>query len=103
MIYNVKISSPTTAYTDEFMEVYKNWDDNALPALSFGFNIDYSNVQTQKAQIDSVWEEFASPMLAGLKDYDSSIEELKAELKNAGWDAYMEEIQRQFDAHLANK
>lgn len=103
MIYNVKISSPTTAYTDEFMEVYKNWDDKALPALSFGFNIDYTNVQTEKAQIDSAWEEFASPMLAGLKDYDSSIEELKNELNKAGWDAYMAEIQRQFDEHLASK
>lgn len=103
MIYNVKISTPTTAYTDEFMEVYKNWDDKALPALSFGFSIDYSNVQTEKAQIDSAWEELATPMLAGLKDYDSNIEELKAELKKAGWDTYIAEIQRQFDEFLANK
>ena len=31
MIYNVNISTPSTAYTDEFMEVYKNWDNGAKP------------------------------------------------------------------------
>ncbi len=103
MIYNVKISSPTMAYTDEFMEVYKAWDDKALPSLSFGFSIDYSAIQTQKAQIDSLWEELANPMLAGLKDFDSSIDELRSEMQKAGWDAYMAEIQRQFDEFLADK
>ena len=103
MIYNVKISSPTTAYTDEFMEVYKDWDNKALPSVSFGFSVDYSNIMTEKAQIDNVWTELATPMLAGLKDYDSNIEELKAELKKAGWDTYIAEIQRQFDEFLANK
>lgn len=103
MIYNVKISSPTMAYTDEFMEAYKTWDDKALPALSFGFSIDYSAIQTEKAQIDSLWEELANPMLAGLKDFDSNIEELRSELQRAGWDTYLAEIQRQFDEFLADK
>lgn len=103
MIYNVKISTPTTAYTDEFMEVYKDWDEGARPSVSFGFSMDYSNVKTEKAQIDSVLEELAKPMLAGLKDYDSNIEELKSELKAAGWDTFVAEIQRQLDEFLANK
>lgn len=103
MIYNVKISTPTTAYTDEFMEVYKHWDDEAIPSVTFGFSIDYTNIKTEKAQIDSVLTELAKPMLAGLKDYDSNIEELKSELKKAGWDIYIAEIQKQFDEFLANK
>ena len=103
MIYNVKISTPTTAYSDEFMEVYKTWDDEALPSVTFGFSIDYSNVKTEKAQIDSVWNEYANPMLAGLKDYDSNIETLKSELKAAGWDKYVAEVQTQLDAFLAGK
>lgn len=103
MIYNVKISTPTTAYTDEFMEIYQDWDEGALPSVTFGFSIDYTSIKTEKAQIDSVWEELANPMLAGLKDYDSNIEELKAELKAAGWDTYVAEIQRQFDEFMANK
>ena len=103
MIYNVKISTPTTAYSDEFMEVYKTWDDEALPSVTFGFSIDYSNVKTEKAHIDSVWNEYANPMLAGLKDYDSNIETLKSELKAAGWDKYVAEVQTQLDAFLAGK
>lgn len=103
MIYNVKISSPTVAYTDEFMEVYKDWDEGAQPSVTFGFSIDYSPIKTEKAQIDSVWDELATPMMAGLKDYDSNIEELKSQLKAAGWDTYVAEIQRQFDEFMANK
>lgn len=103
MIYNVKISTPTTAYTDEFMEVYKVWDDEALPSITFGFSMDYTNIKTEKAQIDSVWTEYATPMLAGLKDYDSNIETLKSELQKAGWDTYVAEIQKQLDAHVASK
>lgn len=103
MIYNVKISSPTTAYTDEFMEVYKKWDDPALPSVSFGFSLDYSPVKTEKAQIDAVWEELAKPMLAGLVSYEDGIDQLKKELKAAGWDTYQAEIQRQLDEYLKNK
>lgn len=103
MIYNVNISTPTTAYTDEFMDIYKDWDNGALPSVTFGFTIDYTNVKTEKAQIDSVWTELAMPMLAGLKDYDSNIDELKKELKAAGWDTFVAEIQRQLDEFLANK
>lgn len=103
MIYNVNISTPTTAYTDEFMEVYKNWDNGAKPSATFGFNIDYSNIKTEKAQIDSVWDELAKPMLAGLKDYDSNIDELRSALKAAGWDTYVAEIRKQYDEFLANK
>lgn len=103
MIYNVNISTPTTAYTDEFMEIYKDWDKDALPSVTFGFSPDYSNVKTEKAQLDSVWEEFAKPMLAGLVNYDDGIETLKKELKAAGWDTYQAEMQKQLDAFLAEK
>ena len=103
MIYNVKISTPTTAYSDDFMKVYKSWDDEALPSVTFGFSIDYTNIQTEKANIDAVYEELAVPMLVGIKDYDSNIEELQTQLKEAGWDKYVAEIQRQFDEFLAGK
>jgi putative aldouronate transport system substrate-binding protein len=103
MIYNVKISTPTTAYSDDFMKVYKSWDDEALPSVTFGFSIDYTNIQTEKANIDAVYEELAVPMLVGIKDYDSNIEELQTQLKEAGWDKYVAEIQRQFDEFLASK
>lgn len=42
-------------------------------------------------------------MLAGLKDYDSNIDELRSALKAAGWDTYVAEIRKQYDEFLANK
>ena len=47
--------------------------------------------------------QLAKPMLAGLKDYDSNIDELRSALKAAGWDTYVAEIQKQYDEFLANK
>ena len=85
------------------MDVYKNWDNGAKPSAPFGFIFDYSNIKTEKAQIDSVWDELAKPMLAGLKDYDSNIDELRSALKAAGWDTYVAEIRKQYDEFLANK
>lgn len=101
MIFNVNISSFDESFPDDFIEVYKRWDDEAIKSCSFGFTPDYTPVKTQKAQIDSVWEELAKPMLAGYKGYDENIGELKEELKAAGWDEYFAEMQRQFDAFLA--
>ena len=45
----------------------------------------------------------AKEALAGLKDYDSNIDELRSALKAAGWDTYVAEIRKQYDEFLANK
>lgn len=100
MIFNVNISTFDESFPDDFIEPYKKWDDNAIKSCSFGFTPDYTPVKTEKAQIDSIWEELAKPMLAGVKDYDGNIDELKKQLEAAGWDTYAAEIQRQFDEFL---
>lgn len=101
MIFNVNISHFDQRFPDNFIDTYKNWDKKAIPSVAFGFSIDYNNIKTQKAQIDAVWTELAQPMLAGVIDYDSNINKLKSALKNAGWDQYQAEIQKQLDAFLA--
>lgn len=98
MIFNKNISHFDERFPDSYKEEYMNWDQNAVMDASFGFNINYDKIQSQKAQIDTVWTEFALPMLAGVKSYDEGIGELQAALKKAGYDEYLAEIQSQWDA-----
>ncbi len=101
MIFNVNISTFDERFPNDFIETYRNWDKEALPSCSFGFSINYDPVKTEKAQIESIWGELANPMLSGIKDYDSGIEQLRKELKSAGWDTYFAEIQKQWSEFLA--
>lgn len=101
MIFNINVSSLDERYSDDFVETYRHWDDEAVPNCTFGLSLDFTNIATEKAQIDAIWDEMAKPMLAGLKEYDSNIEALKKALKDAGWDKYVAEIQAQLDEHLS--
>lgn len=101
MIFNVNISHFDERFPDDFIDTYRNWDKEAIRSCSFGFSINYDKIKTQKAQIESIWTELANPMLAGIKDYDENIDQLIKELKAAGWDEYVAEIQKQFDEFLA--
>lgn len=101
MVFNVNISTFDERFPDDFIDTYRNWDNEAIPSATFGFTIDYEAIKSEKAQIESIWTELAQPMLAGIKDYDSNIDELVSELKSAGFDKYVAEIQRQLDEHLA--
>ena len=101
MIFNINISTFDESFPEDFIETYRNWDNEGIPSVSFGFSMDFDPVRTEKAQIESIWDELANPMLAGIKDYDTGIEQLRKELDSAGWDIYFEEMQRQWSEFLA--
>lgn len=102
MIFNVNISTFDERFPSDFIETYKHWDDEAIVDCTFGLAVDYSNIKNEKAQIDTVWEEYAHPMLAGIVSYDEYSPKLISALKDAGWDKYVAEIQKQLDEHLKN-
>ena len=103
MVFNVNISHFDERFPDDFMDTYKNWDNGSLTDITYGFTVNYDNIKTQKAQIDTIWTELAMPMLAGVKDYDAGIDELKTALQKAGWDDYIAEIQKQYDEFLSKQ
>ena len=86
----------TTADSEEGIKTVQNWNEGAKYSKAFGFIFDESPVAAEKAKIDAVVQEVFSPMLAGIIPYEGNYESAIAQLKDAGLDAYLAELQNQF-------
>lgn len=95
--FNTKISTFDEKFPTDFIPTYKSWDDGAVKSKLVGFALNLEPIKSEKAKIDAVWSEFGEPMTVGFTPYDENIDKLKTALKNAGWDKYVAEIQKQMD------
>lgn len=69
-----------------------------------GFVFDVSNIQSENAAISQVITQYAVPLEAGLaKDPEAAIVTLKQKMKDAGFDKYKAEIDKQLKAFAASK
>lgn len=91
------------AVTDEAIEEYRHWDDDAVVAKSLGFQFDVEPVKIQKAKLDSVVAEYGVPIMCGFVSYDDGYDTLLKKLKEAGIDEYLAEMQKQFTEFMASK
>lgn len=95
MMFNSNISLFPEAMPDDFIPTYQAWDDGALPSKTMTIAKSYDNIKTEYAQINAVWTEYATPMMAGVVSYEEGIETLKTKLAEAGWDKYVADISAQ--------
>lgn len=97
---NHAILTPTTANPDLFSGIaFVN--DNAVPSVLMGFNLDRSKIEDELAQIKATYEKYQSEMLTGTADPAEIVPAMMDELKAVGFDTVMAEVQRQIDAHFA--
>lgn len=97
---NQAILTPTTANPDLFSGIaFVN--DNAVPSVLMGFNLDRSKIEDELAQIKATYEKYQSEMLTGTADPAEIVPAMMDELKAVGFDEVMAEVQRQIDAHFA--
>lgn len=86
-----------------------NWErtkalnDAAKPSPILGFTFDRTPVETELAQLSEVFARALKPVYAGDGDVAANIAAGNAELKAAGADVVIAEIQRQIDAWLATR
>ncbi len=85
------------AYIDE----YKKWDDNAIQAKALGFRFNNENVKDIETAIGEVAKKELDPILYGFSDFNTEYEKAIKDLKNAGIDKYIAEVQKQMDEFLA--
>lgn len=76
-------------------------NDNAVPSVLMGFNLDRSKIEDELAQIKATYEKYQSEMLTGTADPAEIVPAMMDELKAVGFDEVMAEVQRQIDAHFA--
>lgn len=87
----------------ELWNKMKEFNSSAAISQALGFAFDSTPVKNEYTAITNVMAKYADSITYGIVDYDSTIEEYRQELKDAGIDAYIAEKQAQLDAFLAAK
>lgn len=87
---------------DQWGEI-KALNEQAVSSCMLGFTFDTTEVGDQLANCREIWLRYRSEVMTGVKDPAEVIPQIKEELEKAGWQAVMDEAQRQVDEFLAQK
>ena len=86
--------------SDEYIETYKHWDDEAIPSAMLGFAFDNTGFEAIETACIEAWKKVA-PVLYGYVDFDTEYPKAIAELEAAGINEYVAEVNRQLEAFMA--
>ena len=86
--------------TDEYIEMYRHWDDDAIQSAMMGFGFDDTNVKEIQNACTEAWKKLA-PILYGYVDFDENYPAAIAELEAAGINDYVAEINKQLQEYMA--
>lgn len=94
-------------YTDELQigtwEETAEINNSAKSSCLLGFVFDSDSVSTEIAQCSAVTEEYFPGLMCGALDVDSGLAEFQKELRTAGVDVILEEMQSQVEAWEASR
>lgn len=79
------------------------YNDAGLALDSLGFVFDKTNVETQISACKNVVQAYYKQLFSGSVEVESTIEKFESELKAAGVDELIAEMQNQYDTWRANK
>lgn len=88
--------------SDEFIETYKNWDNEAVPSKMLGFAFNNAGLEAVETACNEAFNKL-NPILYGYVDFDSEYPAAIKALKDAGIDQYVAEINRQLEEFMAKK
>ena len=86
--------------TDEYIEIYKHWDDEAIPSAMLGFAFDNTGFEAIETACNEAWKRVA-PILYGYVDFDENYPAAIAELEAAGINEYVAEVNRQLQEFMS--
>lgn len=102
-IANISYKRYNTNVSDEFIASYKKNDEGSIKAKNLGFVFDTSSLTTEIAKMTAIYQEKLKPIQYGFSDYDKNYPAAIKEMKDAGLDKYMAELQKQFSAWYATQ
>jgi putative aldouronate transport system substrate-binding protein len=94
---NQALKYPISAAEAARVDAWAEMQADAIASPALGFTPDYTPVSTELAQVSSVLGQYGQPLRQGLVDPESALPEFQARLQEAGIDAIVAEIQRQYD------
>lgn len=86
---------------NQWEEVQK-LNEEAIPSVMLGFDMDTSEYENQLANSISVFNKYESVLLTGSQEPEALIEKINDELEAAGFNELLEEAQRQVDEFYNN-
>ncbi|OZB95358.1 ABC transporter substrate-binding protein [Paenibacillus sp. XY044] len=98
---NYQLFAPEVS--QESIDQYKSWDDQAIRSASLGFRFNNEKVKNIETALKEVAGKDLAAIRSGFVDFDTGYPKAIQKLKKAGIDEYVAEIQRQLDEFLANK
>lgn len=101
-----QFTKPSGRITQEAMDTEKEWlsKENLVVSPLTGFNPDTSDVKTELAQRDQLYDEQGKVLLAGITgsdDVDTAVQKYIDNQKAAGLDKIMEFMQSEADAYVS--
>ena len=97
MFRNANYTLFTSDTSEDFIESYNSWDDNAKTSDVIAFHFDNSNVKEIETAVNEVAQKEFQPIECGYVDFDTAYPVALEHLKDAGIDEYVAEVQRQLD------
>ncbi|MEG2697625.1 MAG: extracellular solute-binding protein [Ruthenibacterium sp.] len=88
----------TTSFPANTEQMYLDFNATLAPTAGLGFTFNQENVKNEIASLNNVIKEFFDPITYGVVDPEEYIPKFNEKLKANGLDAYMTELQTQFDA-----
>ncbi|WP_179394157.1 ABC transporter substrate-binding protein [Lacticaseibacillus absianus] len=103
MMGNNKILYTQDSVTDAQVKERDESIAAAKESASLGFNPDTTALKTEVTNLSNVMSKYLDILNTGTADPVPTIKKMDAELKTAGYDKVQKELQKQYDAFLANK
>ncbi|MBR3017572.1 MAG: ABC transporter substrate-binding protein [Clostridia bacterium] len=85
--------------SDEYIEMYKHWDDEAIPSAMLGFAFDNTGFEAIETACIEAYKKI-DPILYGYVDFETEYPKAIAELEAAGINEYVAEVNRQLQEFM---
>lgn len=101
--FNSPLNRDNASFPDEANALTDKWEKEVYHYPLETFVFDNSKVKTEVANVGNVMLQYGIPLEYGtVKDVDAGLAKLQQQVKSAGIDTIIAEVQRQIDEFLAN-
>ncbi|UNK17230.1 ABC transporter substrate-binding protein [Paenibacillus sp. N3/727] len=90
----------TKGAPEDQWEQVKKLNDAATSSTVLGFALDITDLQTEVANCQAVWDKYKYELITGASDPEKTVPKITAELKSAGMDAIMQAAQEQINNYF---
>ncbi|MGG4345563.1 ABC transporter substrate-binding protein [Paenibacillus lautus] len=90
----------TKGAPEDQWEQVKKLNDAATSSTILGFALDITELQTEVANCQAVWDKYKYELITGASDPEKMVPKITAELKSAGMDTIMQAAQEQINNYF---